>query len=69
MNSACQRQQRRRARLRETGQHRTSVILSNKAHATLLRLTAEHGVTQSQVIDLGILTAAKWLAAEGHDDV
>jgi hypothetical protein len=48
------------------GLHRTSVILSNKAYATLRQITADHGVTQAQVVELGILAAAKWLA--GGDD-
>ncbi|EJA9197077.1 hypothetical protein FXI35_004809 [Escherichia coli] len=65
--SARERQRKRSARMREMGLHRTSFILSEKAQATLRQITAEHGVTQSQVVELGILAASKWLA-EGGDD-
>ncbi len=60
-----QRQERRRERLRQMGQHRTSVILSSKAYATLRQITVEHDVTQSQAIELGILMAARALDSEG----
>ncbi|HBV3550742.1 TPA: hypothetical protein MDU72_004931 [Klebsiella pneumoniae] len=65
--SARERQRKRSARLREMGLLRTSVIISEKALSTLRQITAEHNVTQSQVIELGILAASKWLA-EGGDD-
>lgn len=65
--SARERQRKRCARLRAMGLHRTSVILSEKAHATLRQITAEHDVTQSQVVEIGILVAAKWLSEDGSD--
>ena len=49
------------------GMHRTSVILSEKAYATLRQIAEKHDVTQSQAIELGVLAAARWLA-EGSDD-
>jgi len=65
--SARERQQKRRARLREMGMIRTSVIISEKAQEAIRQITTAHNVTQSQVIELGILAASKWLA-EGGDD-
>ncbi|VFZ87320.1 Uncharacterised protein [Klebsiella variicola] len=65
--SASDRQRKRSARLREMGMHRTSVILSEKAYATLRQIAEKHDVTQSQAIELGVLAAARWLA-EGSDD-
>lgn len=61
-NTPQERQAARRRKLKVLGLHRTSVILSSKAIATLRQITAEHCVTQSQAIELGILAAAKWLA-------
>lgn len=66
--SARERQQKRRASLRASGSERTTVLISNKAVSTLRQLTKEHGVTQSQVVELGILAAAKWLADKGDDN-
>lgn len=63
-----ERQQRRSAKLREMGCKRTSVILSENAHSTIRQLAEEHSVTLSQVIELGILAAAKWLAEGGDNE-
>lgn len=62
-----ERQRKYRAGFNDRGVHRTSVIISEKALGTLRQITTEHNVTQSQVIELGILAASKWLA-EGGDD-
>ena len=59
---ARERQQKRRARLRACGILRTSVTLSKNAIVALRKITSDHGVTQSEAIELGLLAAAKWLA-------
>lgn len=64
---ARERQHKHRTNLRASGALRTSVTLSNKALTVLRQITAEHGVTQSEVIELGLLAAAKFLA-EGKKD-
>lgn len=66
-NTPQERQAARRRKLKAQGAHRTSVTLSSKAISALRQITADHGVTQSQAIELGILAAAKWLA-EGKSD-
>ncbi|WP_273761517.1 hypothetical protein [Aeromonas hydrophila] len=66
-NTTQERQAARRRKLKAQGAHRTSVTLSSKAVSALRQITADHGVTQSQAIELGILAAAKWLA-EGESD-
>lgn len=66
-NTPQERQAARRRKLKAQGAHRTSVTLSSKAISALRQITAEHNVTQSQAIELGILVAAKWLA-EGDTD-
>lgn len=64
---ARERQQKHRANLLASGALRTSVTLSNNALTVLRQIAAEHGVTQSEVIELGLLAAAKFLA-EGKND-
>ena len=59
---ARERQQKRRAGLRAAGNLRTSVTLSKNALAALRKITADHHVTQSEAIELGLFVAAKWLA-------
>ncbi|MFB2858579.1 MULTISPECIES: hypothetical protein [Aeromonas] len=66
-NTPKERQAARRRELKAQGAHRTSVTLSSKAISALRQITAEHGVTQSEAIELGILAAAKWLAEEERD--
>ncbi len=66
-NTPQERQAARRRKLKAQGAHRTSVILSEKAHATLRQITAEHDVTQSQAVELGIMVAKKLLAEGGAD--
>lgn len=65
--SSQERQAAHRRKLKVQGAHRTSIILSKQGVLTLRQLTAEHCVTQSDVIELGILAAANWLAG-GKDD-
>lgn len=60
--SARERQQKHRISLRENGNLRTSVTLTKNALAVLRKITAEHSVTQSEAIELGLLVATKWLA-------
>ncbi|WP_313050880.1 hypothetical protein [Atlantibacter subterraneus] len=60
--SARERQQKHRTSLRENGNLRTSVTLTKNALAVLRKITAEHSVTQSEAIELGLLVATKWLA-------
>lgn len=64
---ARERQQKHRTNLRASGSLRTSVTLSKNALVVLRKITAAHGVTQSEAIELGLLAAAKWLA-EGKKD-
>lgn len=64
---ARERQRKRRANLRVNGSLRTSVTLSKNALATLRQITAEHDVTQSEAIELGLLAAAKFLAERKKD--
>lgn len=62
--TARERQQKYRASLQASGKLRTSIILSKNALVVLRKITAAHGLTQSEAIELGLLAAAKWLAEE-----
>lgn len=62
--TARERQQKYRASLQASGKLRTSITLSKNALVVLRNITAAHGLTQSEAIELGLLAAAKWLAEE-----
>lgn len=60
--SARDRQRKHSIRLRELGLHRTSVVISERAHGVLRQIASDNNVSQNIVIELGILAAAKLLA-------
>lgn len=64
---ARERQRKRSALLKEKGLHRTTVILSSDAHQKLRQITEQHGLTQSEVLELSILVGAKWLAGRSKN--